>query len=806
MADNDKNTKNLLNQSPFNKIAASISTNMNRLYQRAWFNTTDDKDTREAIVKDVNGYLDNILSNNLDKSGLSNISNLYKRIIQSQGDSYTIDAFKKMFDDKGFMSSVFSSYSQNRYLYDYDAEVDTILKYMSKLEECLSILRDNVISTDHFSKDYISAINISDTANDDIFNRRLDEIKATYELLEKFEKWYMDASKYGETFVYHVPYSKEISRLVKDKDAMNRITTSMNLEAGTLDGNQLPRKLMDLKVISTHEFGNLEIELCKGGVVSSIYEAYEKDMGDLTYISEQSMTHVFTEQMIMEETKENNYWFNEEEASKKRFTDPDKPINMDDREVVKSSKVNGILKAIKKVKADKDPLIPQNKIDDYLKDIDKDVSADDGLIDMSKINGDSKKYKFDIPGCIVKTLDRHNIIPIIIDTDDVCMGYYYFEFQEKRNMITSTMKLSDPMVNIGGNNFSAENDRSEHDRALRYISSQLSKYIDSKFINRNQDLKKEIYAILKYNQVYNTSGPNKMRVTFIPPEDVTHIYFELDPITHRGVSDIHKSLLPAKLYTAMYITASIMIMTRGYDKRVYYVNPGIEANLTEALMNVINQVKQGNFGIRQIRNNLNQVLNITGRFNDYFILKNPNGDSPVNMEVIQGQNIDIKTDLMNILEEMAINATNVPMELVQTRQNSIDYAIQLTMSNSKFLRFVFKRQARTNVLFSRILEKIYNYHFHKRDTLSFTLPPPTFLSLTNNSQFFENLQQYAQLIAAIKWDGDPNDENGKNWFIKEIMENTSGSYYNKDFIEKCLRTSKQKAHILPLATPQPEQQ
>lgn len=806
MADNDKTTKNLLNQSPFNKIAASVTTNINRLYQRAWFNTTDDRDTREAIVKGINGSLDNILSNNLDKSGLSNISNLYKRIIQSQGDSYTIDAFKKMFDDKGFMSSVFSSYSQNRYLYDYDAEVDTILKYMSKLEECLAILRDNVISTDHFSKDYISAINISDTANDDIFNRRLDEIKATYELLEKFEKWYMDASKYGETFVYHVPYSKEISRLVKDKDAMNRITTSMNLEAGTLDGAQLPRKLMDLKVISTHEFGNLEIELCKGGVVSSIYEAYERDVKDFTYISEQSMTHVFTEQMIMEEANDNNYWFNEEEASKKRFTDPDKPINMDDREVIKNSKINGMLKAVKRVKADKDPLIPQNKIDDYLRDIDKDVNTDDGLIDMNKINGDNKKYKFDIPGCIVKTLDRHNIIPIIIDSDDICMGYYYFEFQEKRNMITSTMKLSDPMVNIGGNNFSAENDRSEHDRALRYISSQLSKFIDSKFINRNQDLKKEIYAILKYNQVYNTSGPNKMRVTFIPPEDVTHIYFELDPITHRGVSDIHKSLLPAKLYTAMYITASIMIMTRGFDKRVYYVNPGIEANLTEALMNVINQVKQGNFGIRQIRNNLNQVLNITGRFNDYFILKNPNGDSPVNMEVIQGQNIDIKTDLMNILEEMAINATNVPMELVQTRQNSIDYAIQLTMSNSKFLRFVFKRQSRVNVLFSRILEKIYNYHFHKRDTLSFTLPPPTFLSLTNNSQFFENLQQYAQLIAAIKWDGDPNDENGKNWFMKEIMENTSGSYYNKDFIEKCLRTSKQKAHILPLATPQPEQQ
>ena len=90
--------------------------------------------------------------------------------------------------------------------------------------------------------------------------------------------------------------------------------------------------------------------------------------------------------------------------------------------------------------------------------------------------------------------------------------------------------------------------------------------------------------------------------------------------------------------------------------------------------------------------------------------------------------------------------------------------------------------------------------------IHYHLPPPTFLSLTNNSQFFENLQQYAQLISGITWDGDPNDENGKNQFMKEIMETTAGSYYNKDFIEKCLRNAKQKAMLMPLPTPQPQQQ
>jgi hypothetical protein len=245
-------------------------------------------------------------------------------------------------------------------------------------------------------------------------------------------------------------------------------------------------------------------------------------------------------------------------------------------------------------------------------------------------------------------------------------------------------------------------------------------------------------------------------------------------------------------------------MTRGYDKRVFYVNPGIEANLTEALMNVIEQVKQGNFGIRQIRNNLNQVLNIQGRFNDYFILKSPNGDSPVNMEVINGQNIEPKTELMNLLEEMSINPTGVPIEIVQTRMNSMDYAIQLTMSNSKFLRLVFKRQSRVNEFFSRLLTKVYNYHFRNNDMITFTLPPPTFLSVTNNTQYFDNLNNYATHIVEIEWDGDPNDENGKQWFMKEIKRKMAGTYYNKDFIEETKKKAKQKSTIFPLTPKGPE--
>ena len=776
--------RDLINSSPFNKLTDAITNNLNSLYQKTWFSTSDNKTNRESIFKDINTAIDNIMSNNLDISGEQNVSRLYRRLKSMQNDESTIQAFKNLFDDKNLMSSVFTSYSQNRYLYDYDAEIDVVLKYMPKLKEALSVLKDNVLSTDHFSKDFISAVNISDTANEDVFSKRLDELKKTYKLLENIEKWYSNTSTYGEEFVYIIPYSKGISQIMKDRDNFTTTRGTMNLEAMTYDfngnSNRLPEKFNSISESTLKDFGTLTIELSHANAVTSIIEEFEKDNEQLRSINEQSMDAFFTEEF--------GSFFNEEEAPKKKDAEDKKPINIDDVDTAKDRTGNSRLKQLKNAKKfSKEKLLSDEDINKFIDNIEKDSTADDGLIDLNKrVEQKHGRNKYDIPGAIVKTLDRHNVIPVFID-EDICMGYYYFEFQEKRDfMINSSMRLSDPMMSVtNGNNFASENDQAEHDKALRYISSELSKYIDSNFIKRNQDLKKEIYAILKYNQIYNGSHSNKVKVTFIPPEDIHHIYFDLDPHTHRGRSDLHESMLPAKLFSAMYITASIMIMTRGYDKRVYYINPGIEANLTEAMMNVINQVKQGNFGIRQIRNNLNQVLNITGRFNDYFILKNPSGDSPLNMEVIQGQNVDVKTELMNMLEEMAINSSGVPIEIIQTRQNSMDYAIQLTMSNSKFLRLVFKRQGRANEVFSGILEKIYNYHFRKNDMITLTLPPPTFLSITNNTQYFE-------------WDGDPNDEVGKVWFTKVLKKRCAGTYYNKDFVDEAKQKAKQLATLMPL--------
>lgn len=88
-------------------------------------------------------------------------------------------------------------------------------------------------------------------------------------------------------------------------------------------------------------------------------------------------------------------------------------------------------------------------------------------------------------------------------------------------------------------------------------------------------------------------------------------------------------------------------------------------------------------------------------FNDYIIPRGPSGNSPIDFEVMQGQSVEYQTEFMTMLEEMSVNSTDVPMEMIQMR-NSVDYSSQLTMSSSKFLRKVYNRQSKFQMNLTRI--------------------------------------------------------------------------------------------------------
>ena len=768
----DDNTKSNIKFNALKKIAGLIQSNTDDIYKSTYYTDPENKRQLDNLKNNIDTSIKNILNNNINSTGEPNMSRFYERLFfNTQNDKDTVAEFEKIFGDNDFINNLSSSYMDNRWIKAIDDELDETLRYMPKLEEALQTLRDNVLSADSFNKDFLTLKPAIDgDGSQDQFDHNIQDLKKNYDLLKLINDIYYDTSKYGETFIYCVPYEKAIQNLMDHKNDNRGIAIRSNYNESTIileDTINDTSEKIDMSRFNLDKMSedindiNLNFEIDNSGILRSVIES-EKDARDKRkMVNEQSLCEQYLMELGMTDIRNDGkaYAFDNVERYQVGGKLPehhnfDKTLN-DDMEL---------------------PNI--------------DSSASDGLVNTDKAKNVKLKS---MNGCIVKKLRRECVTPIMIN--DICLGYYYFEFDNNMAFFDESQPSTGMVNTITG---LRSNGRAEaydvlqrRDDAIRYVASMLATKIDTKFINDNQDLKREIYYILKYNDEFSNNEANmqNIRVSYIPPEDINHIYFELDENTGRGISDLNLALIPAKLWVAIYITNCLAIMTRGNDKRVYYVRQSVESNISKTLLKTVDEIKKSNFGIRQIQN-INNVLNITGRFNDYISPRGADGNSPIEFEVMQGQQIEIKTELLNLLEEAAINSTGVPLELIQSRQ-SPDYAMQLTMSNTKFLRFVYGRQSLFQQMIQPLLTKIYDIEYGTTDSIDVTLPPPLFINVTNTNQLIVNTSDFCNSIVEI-FMGDSQDDVIKAKVGKKLKAYYLGSYVNMGIINNAIEEAKQE--------------
>ena len=771
---NDNNNSNI-RFGTLKKIANLIQSGNDDIYKSTYYSDPDNKKQLNDLKSSIDSSIKDILDINTGSIGEPNMSRLYERMyFNSQNDSDTVKEFEKIFGDNEFINNLSNAYTDNRWVKAIDEELDETLKYMPKLEESLQTLRDNVLSADSFSKDFLSLqAQIETNNNQDQFNNNIDELKSKYDLLKLTNEIYYDISKYGEVFIYCVPYEKAIQTLMDRKTDGRGIAIKTNfkensvLMESTIDSssNTIDVSKFNLNENEKMDF-NINFEVDNSGVLSTIVEAEMNARNMQKSVNEQSIW----EQYITEASSLNE--------GVTDIINDGKPYAFDN---VERYQAGG--------KLPEHHNFDKTIYDDMeLPNID-DTTAD-GLVDPKKQKNTKIK---NMNGCIVKKLRRDRVTPIMIN--DINLGYYYFEYDDFTTFYEDSHPSTGMVNTITG---LRSNGRAEaydvlqrRDEMVRYLASQLAEKIDTKFIDNNQDLKKEIYYILKYNDEFcnNATDVRNIRVTYIPPQDIHHMYFDIDERTNRGISDLNLSLIPAKLWVAIYITNCLAVMTRGNDKRVYYVRQSVESNISKTLLKTINEIKKSNFGIRQIQS-INNVLNLTGRFNDYIIPRGSDGQSPVEFEVMQGQQVEIKTELLNLLEEAAINSTGVPLELIQSRQ-SPDYAMQLTMSNTKFLRFVYGRQSQFQLLLEPLLTKLYDVEYGTTDKIKVTLPPPLFINVTNTNQLITNTSDFCNSLVEIVM-GDSQDDILKAKVGKKLKIYYLGSYVNMSMINDIIESAKQE--------------
>ena len=212
------------------KIASRIQSNNDSIYRSTYYSDPDNKQMLQTLKTDIDNSIKSIMKQSSDNIGEPNVSKLYERIFAVQNDTSTSDEFKKIFEDNEFIADLTNSYLENKYIKMQDDEIDDILKYMPKLKEALNTLRDNVLSADSFSKDFLSINNDLDGTEQVQFSNNIDIIKKKHQALRLVSDTYDNASTYGEEFIYCVPYATAIERLLNSKNNTTTISTKNRLK------------------------------------------------------------------------------------------------------------------------------------------------------------------------------------------------------------------------------------------------------------------------------------------------------------------------------------------------------------------------------------------------------------------------------------------------------------------------------------------------------------------------------------------------------------------------------------------------
>ena len=749
MPNKNKDDKNSFRQNiKLNQSLNSLRRQMTGIYKDTYSTNPTVKNDLERISNNIEDRINNALVRN-NSSDVANLSRLYSAAkLRTSMDSKMEQSIEDFFNDPTLVNKLMDSYMQNKWIIELDNEIDVVCKYMPKLTECVNCIKDSILTADNLEKDYLT-FTTKDLPSSELptFNAKMQTAIEKYKLYKRAEVWVNNTIKYGEQFIYRVPYKKALSILLNNR---SKYPTGYHesTEVSLLESGNIPKSMMndpnvtpyltDIKAIGKDM--NIKLEIRNDSLLESAINESSKMRKAIAIAETASVQEAY--KFLDEATKE------EGEIMQSMF---DMPKN-------------------KKRK--------------------KEEGAQDGFIDTMQF---TKPEDIHAPGCLLKDIKRSDVI--LLYMDDVCLGYYYIEFINKEDESTLTSSIftnnsfkTNPSYATGSRVQDMQNQVRSVDNLLKYLSYTIASNLDQKFINSNTDLREEIYAVLKYNEVLNAASLDRIRITYIAPDDMQHMFLEQDPDTHRGLSRLLYALIPAKLWICLTVADTIAMLTRGQDHRVYYVRQNVEQNIAQTLINVINQIKKQNFNIMQIES-MNSILGIIGKYNDFVIPVGPSGDYPVQMEVMQGQDINPQSDFLDKLEEQTINATGYPLEYINAR-NTVDFASQLTMTNTKVMRMTFKYQAKTEKDLGEIATIIYNCEYNSEGKenpikINCVLPSPITLNINNLNQIMEIVNQQADAFSQLEYP-DENDENitlKRNIYKQKYVKYKLGTYVKQNELD-----------------------
>jgi DNA-binding ferritin-like protein (Dps family) len=637
MAKEDK-AKNI---SKVQKSVLKINKNFNSFIKDMRFNITGSDTSRDDEIKKLNLEIDKVINSEI--SSMKNFTGedvstfLYKLLNDYDKDKQrnvkTIeDIFTNSADSNAILNFFYDRYRSRNLLFE---DLNVITEQLFQLNEAVYTTRDAIVTSDDVSSLMSRQLVFKDLDKDETKNyiSIVEEMEKRFDLQLRIKDHIVPKTlTYGEYYVYAIPYET----LFKKYDMIKK----KDIAKGALD-----------TTTSTTESFCTRPEPVEESFVKklksdfSITDADKKISDKLnSYLADIEVYNTPLGIPILEGTDMSQL-----------LSTPDLELQLQQATQTMTGKMKP-----KATTADS-------------------IYGPDGTYDPKK------GPKFNVDGVYIKLIDPRKIIPVKVL--DCVMGYYYIH--EAPSQIKTTFTTNITIGPSTSKTFQAGPEQLEN-QFLSGITEKIVKAFDKKFLENNTAFKELILNALRYNEMYK----KQIKFEFIPVEYMS--VFKVNPDTEgNGTSILYRSVFYAKLYLAILIFKMITILTRSTDTRVHYIKQsGLDQDIANSLQNAARTIKERQINFMDLMS-YQSIVSKVGHMKDLFFPVGRSGEKGIDFDILAGQEVQLNTELMEMLERGMISATGVP-SVIMNYINEADYAKTLVMANAKFVGRVVNDQVNFN--------------------------------------------------------------------------------------------------------------
>ena len=306
-------------------------------------------------------------------------------------------------------------------------------------------------------------------------------------------------------------------------------------------------------------------------------------------------------------------------------------------------------------------------------------------------NKNTKTDELEAAGTIVFKLDPRNLVPIETD-NNICLGYYYIDHDNSKSFGQYSTKERgfNPTIYsdiIANNGISSMSNEQLVDAKTKLISelfaTGIAKKLNKQFVKDNPQFKEIIFGILKNKQ----KASKVYSITYLPPESVV-MFGDKD-----SQSILKNILFVGKLYIACLLSNFMQRITQGSEKRLIYVDVGLDTDIPGAMNSFAKSLKSKDFKMSNL-DDISTVFNRISTNQDIFI-PTIDGNKPIDVEMMPNREISYQDEFLTLLKEMMFIGSGLPSELL-AGTNQVDFAQSLTMRTARFLRRIIPMQNQAN--------------------------------------------------------------------------------------------------------------